>query len=193
MNDEIDPTQPLPATAESAPGQPAGAPLAAARKDPQSEPFHRRHSAGIALAGGALAVVLLAGGTAWGVSAAVASSQTARPAASTSQNHVAAAKASAKKEAGHRRTAHGVRGTITAIEGSTWMLHAASGATVTVRLTSTTAYGTKAKPAEQSSFTVGERVGVIGARSGDTVTATRVLMVPATKHATATPTPAPTT
>lgn len=207
MNDETDPTTPLPTTpvsatpvpgtprpaaAESGPAQPVDAVPVARTVAPDTTPFHRRHSAGIAIAGAALAVVLLAGGTAWGVSAAVAASQSSVPMSSTSQAHAAAAKKDAghaKKRAGHAAKAHGVRGTIAAIDGSTWRVHSAAGATVTVRITSTTAFGTAAKPAARSSFAVGDRIAVLGTRTGDTVTAKRVVM-PSAAHAT--PTPGPT-
>ena len=63
---------------------------------------------------------------------------------------------------------------------------------------SSTAYGTPKKPATASSFAVGDRIGVLCTRNGDTVTATRIVHLPAAKHAgtstsTGTPTPAPTT
>ncbi|WP_426623436.1 hypothetical protein ACPPVW_12460 [Leifsonia sp. McL0607] len=70
-----------------------------------------------------------------------------------------------------------------------------SGATLTVTIGSSTAYGTAKRPATASSFGVGDRIGVLGARSGDTVTATRIVHLAAAKHAapTGTPTPAATT
>ena len=66
---------------------------------------------------------------------------------------------------------------------------------------SSTTYGTAKKPADASSFAVGDRIGALGARSGDTVTATRIVHLAAAKHAgagapsgpTGTPTPAATT
>ena len=67
------------------------------------------------------------------------------------------------KSAKHaKRKAHGAVGTIAAIAGDTWTLHAASGATVTVKLSSTTAFGTKKTPSTASSFAVGDKVGALG-------------------------------
>lgn len=218
MNDETDPTQPLPAASEGAampapartevPPAPAAAPAAAAAPAPApaaapapaSAGFLSRHAVAVAITAGVLAVIVVAGGTAWGVSAAVAASEASAPMASTSQNHATGSKAStktgakkahAKKGSEHAHAAHGVRGTLTALDGDTWKVHAASGATVTVTLSGSTAFGTKTAPATRSSFAVGDRVGVLGKRTGDDVTATRVVMVPLKAHSTATPTPGP--
>jgi hypothetical protein len=170
------PTQPLDYTPRSAPTD-AGSPL-------------RRHAVGIAVTAAVLAVIVVAGGTAWGVSAAVASTQTTASAsmpAAKNAAHSNAAKGSKKA----KRKAHGVAGTITAINGDSWTLHAASGSTVTVKLSSSTAFGTKKAPSTAGSFAVGDKVGALGARSGDTVTATRIVHLPLHAH-TAKPTPAPT-
>ena len=150
----------------------------------------RRHAVGVAVAAAVLAVVVVAGGTAWGVSAAVAASQTTTSAAMPATKN--ASHTTGEKSAKHaKRKAHGAVGTIAAIAGDTWTLHAASGATVTVKLSSTTAFGTKKTPSTASSFAVGDKVGALGTRSGDTVTATRVVHLPLPGH-TAKPTPAPT-
>ncbi|WP_226656544.1 DUF5666 domain-containing protein [Leifsonia sp. LS1] len=201
MNDETDPTQPLPSAPDTRAAQPGPVtPPTAAQPGTASSTatgFVHRHAVGVAVAAGVLAVVLLAGGTAWGVSAAVAAAQPTASMSSTALDHTAAskkassAKASSKARGSVKRKAHGVRGTIAAIDGSTWTVHTANGATVTVTIASTTAFGTAAKPAERSSFAVGDRVGVLGMRSGDTVTAKRIVMLPASAH-TGTPTPAPT-
>lgn len=211
--DPTDPTLPLPTTPEGVPpaGAAAGpdvvggtpeAPVAApvAPAPAATVPaagFLRRHAVGVALVAGALAVVVLAGGTAWGVSAAVAAGQAGAAMTTAAQNQAAGSKAStrthAKTSGANAKHAHGLRGTLTAISGDTWTLQTAAGASVTVALTSSTAFGTAAAPAERSTFVVGDRVGVLGARSGSTVTATRVLMVPASGRTTASPTPGPTT
>ncbi|MGJ4843300.1 DUF5666 domain-containing protein [Leifsonia sp. Le1] len=156
--------------------------------------FLRRHAVGSGITAAVLAVVVVAGGTAWGVSAAVAAEQTsasapltAENASNTVTNHGAAAstsKAKAKAKA-KRKHRHGAVGTITAISGDTWTMHAASGATVTVKLSSSTAYGTKKKPATEGSFAVGDRIGALGTRSGDTVTAKRIVHLPVRAHAAA--------
>lgn len=141
-----------------------------------------RRGIALGIAGGALAVVAVAGLTAWGVSAAVAA-----PHATTVQTVAHASPASAKtgaaaKGTGAARRAHGVVGAITAINGDTWTIHAASGRTVTVAVNGRTTYGTKKKPATASDFTVGQRIAVLGARKGDAVTATHVIALPARSH-----------
>lgn len=151
--------------------------------------FLRRHAVGVGVAAAVLAVVVVAGGTAWGVSAAVASTQTTAGSvmAPMSATHTGAPHAGRSQ----KHKLHGVSGTIATINGDTWTLHSASGKTVTVKLTSTTAFGTKKAPSTRDSFTVGEKVGVLGKRSGDTVTATRIVHLPLHTHTTA-PTAAPT-
>ena len=158
---------------------PAAAPAA------ESTPsFLRRHAVAVAVIAAALAVIVVAGGTAWGVSAAVASTQTTVDPASADTTMHSAGPHTAK--AGKRKAAHGVRGTLTAVNGDTWTLRTSAGKTVTVKLTSTTAFGTKKTPAERSSFVSGDRVGVLGERSGEAITAARVVHL---VHAAHTPTP----
>ncbi len=164
--------------------------------EPPSRPsFFRRHALGVGVAAAVVAVVLVAGGTAWGVAAAVAGGNTAAPAPMNSAMHAK------KGAAGASTHAKGAVGTLTAISGGTWTIQTAAGATITVEIGSSTTYGTAKKPADASSFAVGDRIGALGARSGDTVTATRIVHLAAAKHAgagapsgpTGTPTPAATT
>ncbi len=68
-----------------------------------------------------------------------------------------------------------VRGTITDISGSTWKIDSQRGATVTVEVSSSTQFGTPTQSENASDFAVGQSVVVLGTRSGNTVTATRVL------------------
>lgn len=145
--------------------------------------FLRRHTLAVGVAAAVVAVVVVAGGTAWGVAAAVATGNAAAPAAMDSAMH---AKEGA---AGTGTHAKGVVGALTAISGATWTMRTAAGATITVEIGSSTTYGTARKPADASSFAVGDRIGVLGARSGDTVTATRILHLAAAKHTGAGPTP----
>ena len=160
--------------------QPAPAPAPAAAPSPSGRGFLFRHSLGVGIAAGVLAVVVVAGGTAWGVSAAVAGTQTT---ASAPMSPVDASTPSAAKHATHaakhhKRKVHGARGTISAISGDTWTLKTAAGKTVTVKLTSTTAFGTKKAPAKRDSFAVGTKIDAIGKRSDETVTATRIVHLP---------------
>lgn len=157
---------------------------------PQRRPsFFRRHAFGLGVAAAVVAVVVVAGGTAWGVSAAVAAGNTAAPAAMNPSTH-------AKKgaAAGTKKHAKGAVGTVTAISGDTWTMTSAAGTSITVKIGSSTVYGTAKKPADASSFAVGDRIAVLGMRGGDTVTATRIVHLPATHtRPTGTPTPAATT
>ncbi|CAM5521848.1 DUF5666 domain-containing protein [Leifsonia shinshuensis] len=139
--------------------------------------FVRRHALGLSLAAAALAIIAVAGGTAWGVSAAVTGSDAAAPAAMSTAVHAKKGTGAATQK--HTRAAVG---TVTAISGGTWTIRSAAGATVTVTVGSSTAFGTVKQPATASSFAVGDRIGVIGTRSGDTVTATRIVHLAAGKR-----------
>lgn len=68
-----------------------------------------------------------------------------------------------------------VRGTIMDISGSTWTIDTQKGVTVTVEVSSSTQFGTPNQSESASDFAVGQEVIVLGSRSGDTVTAVRVL------------------
>ena len=182
-------TEPIEPLDRHDPIAPTPVPTAAVRESAPA--FLRRHAVGVGVAAALLAVILVAGGTAWGVSAAVASTHptVSAPAHAQSAGHgtgSAAAKAAKRKKA----KAHGARGTLTDVGGDTWTLHAASGKTLTVKITSTTAFGTKKASANRDSFATGDRVGVLGKRSGDTITATRIVHLPLHAH-TAKPSPAP--
>lgn len=70
----------------------------------------------------------------------------------------------------------GVRGQITAENGSTWTVMSRAGTSVTVVISATTQFGTKAQPGSASQFVPGSQIAVTGTRSGTTVTATRVFV-----------------
>lgn len=190
------PTPEVPATPEIPATPAAGMAVTDGMKagETQTRPsFFRRHALGLGVAAAVLAVVVVAGGTAWGVSAAVAAANTAAPAASNPAVH-GTAKHAAKGAGAARTHAKGTVGTLTAISGDTWTVRSAAGATITVTVDSSTTYGTPKSPATASSFAVGDRIAVLGARSGDSVTATRIAHL-APKHSTTStpmPTPAPT-
>lgn len=91
--------------------------------------------------------------------------------------------------AAHRQP--GAVGQITAINGSTWTVHTMRGKDITVTLTPTTQFGTKATPASAQAFKVGDTVYVIGKRDNSAITATRISTAhPAAASAQATPAPA---
>ena len=84
---------------------------------------------------------------------------------------------------------HGIRGTVTAENGSTWTVVTAKNRSFTVTVDPQTAYGTKNAPATAQQFPVGTQVRVVGTVSGTAVTATRI----AAAAPPATPAPAPST
>ena len=70
-----------------------------------------------------------------------------------------------------------VRGSVTKIDGSTWAITTARGASLTIETSSSTAYGAPGQTQKASDFAVGDEVIVVGERSGTTVTASRILKV----------------
>ena len=130
--------------------------------------FVRSHL-GAAIAAVAAAVIIV-GGILLLVTAGGGSSAASAP--TTTSSTVAPHKAGRGGANGERR--QGVRGSITAMNGDTWTVLSAKGATVTVQITPSTTFGTKAHPVAASDFSLGDRIVVIGARSGSTVTATRI-------------------
>lgn len=166
--------------------------------EPDRGAFLRRHAVGLSIAAAALAVVVVAGGTAWGVSAAVGQADAAAPASMSTAVH---AKKGTTGVVGRNHDRAAV-GTVTAMSGGTWTIQSAAGATVSVTVDSSTAFGTAKKPADASSFAVGDRIGVVGTRVGDSVTATRIVHLARAVHgapgkhggsATSTPVPSPNT
>ena len=84
-----------------------------------------------------------------------------------------------------------LRGTISSISGSTWTVESQRGVTVTVKVSSSTVYGTPAQTQRASDFAVGDSIIVIGAANGTTVTATRVVKTNGVSKAPSSPTPSP--
>ncbi|MDT7708500.1 MAG: hypothetical protein QOG20_4107 [Pseudonocardiales bacterium] len=87
-----------------------------------------------------------------------------------------------------KKHAAGIRGRVTAENGSTWTVTTLKGKAITVTLTPQTAFGTKIAPATQAQFPVGSQVRVAGRPSGSAITAVRIAAPVAPK-----PTPANTT
>lgn len=90
------------------------------------------------------------------------------------------------------------RGQLTALDGDRWTLSATGGATNTVLVNAQTVFGTPKAALDRARFTVGSQVAVTGPRSGDTVTAERIIIVPiyagastAPARTTTAPVPAP--
>lgn len=159
---------------------------AAQASDARAPSFVRRHSFASALVGAALAVVLVSGGTAWAVAASVSANQVrvaavsgAGPAAGSAAGGATTARGGtgAKDRANAKRKAARIlaRGTIVSIAPSSWSIKTPAGATVTVTITSTTKYGRPKAPATAASFAVGDSIVVLGHRTGDTMTARRIV------------------
>ncbi len=139
--------------------------------------FVRGHL-GAAIAAVAMAVVVVGGVL---ILILVGSGGASPASATTSPTTVATlapprAGAGAGSSTGQHR--QGVRGEITAINGDTWTVMSEKGVPVTVDVTSTTTFGTKAKPLTASDFAVGDSVVVLGSRTGTTVTPTRIALAP---------------
>jgi hypothetical protein len=127
--------------------------------------------------------VLGAGGIAY---AATSDGSSPSPAPTTTTTTVPSSVSRQHSGAAVKR--HVVRGTVTAVHGTTWTVRTAKGITITVRITAQTRFGTKAAPATATSFPVGSKVGIVGRRTGQTaITATRVY-TPKVKPATTSPT-----
>jgi hypothetical protein len=123
----------------------------------------------VVFVGGILILTLVGGG---GGTPAAASSTTTTLAPPSSG-------AAGAKRAGAGLRRQGVRGVITAINGDIWTVTSAAGASVSVDVTATTTFGTKKLPLTATAFSDGDRIVVLGARSGTTVTATRITMAAA--------------
>jgi hypothetical protein len=140
------------------------------------------------------AVLVVGAGIAYGVmssatSTAVTSSPTTSPTTSppaTAAPGSAPGAPTAPSSSPARRRPRALRGRVTAMSSTAWTVQTAAGVTVTVEITPTTAFGSRAAPAAASSLAVGDEVIVVGARHGTTVTATRIAMTPATTPAPAT-------
>jgi hypothetical protein len=148
-------------------------------KEPRTSVL-RRHPLATAIAGGAIAVVLVSGLTAWGVGAAVTASLTSSTAATPSTGTMAmptpgptTTPAAGGKSATGRLA---FRATIQSMGSDSWTILTKKGKTVTVAIGSTTQYGTKRMTATATSFAVGDNVVIVASRGTDgKPTATRIV------------------
>lgn len=152
---------------------------------------HRR------LAEAAVAVIALGAGigVGFGISAIGGSSSSAADSTPTTATTVATTTPTRAPGGQFQPKVQGVRGQITAENGSTWTVMSRAGQLVTVVITATTQFGTKAQPGSASQFVPGTQIAAIGTRNGTTVTATRVVVpapAPTTSSSTTAPTSAPT-
>jgi hypothetical protein len=134
-------------------------------------------TAAVVLVGGLLILTLVGGGG----SSSAAANASSSPSTTLAPSHKASGRGAAAK--------HAVRGQITALSATSWTVTTSKGAAVTVDLSSSTAFGTKAAPLTASNFAVGDQVVVSGTRTKSTITATRIAKAPAAAGAT-TPTTA---
>jgi hypothetical protein len=122
----------------------------------------------VVLVGGLLILTLVGGGS----SAPAAANVTSPPTTVAPTPPAAPASGTAAKR-------QGVRGQVTAITGSTWTVMSARGVPVTVDVTSSTMFGTKAAPLTATNFAVGDQIVVAGTRTKGSVTASRIAKAPA--------------
>lgn len=135
------------------------------------------------------------GGYAWGHSASPSSGTVAQSAPATSPPSTPKAATKGNKTA-NKSKEPAAHGQLTAINGDSWTVQTAKAGVVTVTVNGSTKFGTEKKPGARTDFTVGSQVAVTGTKSGDTITATRIVLAPpkpsATPAPSATPTPTPT-
>jgi hypothetical protein len=68
-----------------------------------------------------------------------------------------------------------VRGTIASVSGDSWTIDRQGGASVTVTIDSSTAFGVPGQSASKDDFAKGDEVIVVGKRSGGSLVASRIL------------------
>jgi hypothetical protein len=198
--DETQPTEPLPPAPTSGQSQYAPAQYAPPQYSPgpqqagAAEPFYKRHGLAFAISTLVLAAILLVGIA--GVGAFAVGSVLLHRGSSISREITGGGPApipapgkGGPNEGGQNgggqngRQDEGpiakgvVRGSVAKIDGSTWMITTARGATLTVETSSSTAFGAPGQNQKASDFAVGDDVIVVGERSGTTVTAARILKI----------------
>ena len=142
----------------------------------QPEPFYRRHGLAFAVATGVLALVVLLGGTAVGAFAV------ASVVVHASHSHMFRGDGLLPAPAPQNRQGGVIRGTIVSASGKTWKVETLRSGVVTVKFTSSTMFGRPGAPKSAADFSPGDEVAVAGSRSGDTITATRVVAMPHGPH-----------
>lgn len=184
--DENQPTQPLP-PAQPQPSAP-----------PAAEPFYKRHGLAFAISTLVLGIVVLVGIV--GVGTVVAVNVVTH--SISARNHAApgdrTVPGQGRGNGGRGQGGTGgtqrelVRGTLESASGAEWTVKTTSGETVTVKVTSSTVYGLPNQAASKSDFATGDEVVVVGTdRSGDTITATRILKLADFPRPRSTPGPTP--
>lgn len=192
--DENQPTQPLP---PAQPQQPLAPPVA--------EPFYKRHGLAFAISTLVLGIVVLVGivgaGTVVAVNVVTHSVSALNHAAPGERTVPGQGRDNGGRGQGGTGGTQGgtggtqrelVRGTLESASGAEWTVKTTAGATVTVKVTSSTVYGLPNQAASKSDFATGDEVVVVGTdRSGDTITATRILKLADFPRPRSTPGPTP--
>jgi membrane-bound inhibitor of C-type lysozyme len=117
------------------------------------------------------AVVVVIGGGAYGIVSATSGNGSAG--ASTGQTAKAGSNARSAPAAG------GVVGTVSSLSTSSFTVSTSAGQKVTVKKASSTTYRKGTKPTSASAIKKGKRVLVLGTANGTTITATQVVVQPA--------------
>ncbi|WP_431198183.1 DUF5666 domain-containing protein [Leifsonia xyli] len=179
------PTEPIPPRQE-----PPVPPAAAAGPAPVAEPFYKRHGLAFAISTLVLSIVVLIGIFAAGAFAvAGVVSRVGERMISHSVPHQVqpgapglqggpgngGGKGDGGKGGGLQQGQALVRGTIASISGDTWTIDRQNGASVDVKVTTSTVYGTPGQSSSKSDFAAGDEVVVIGSRTDGTLTAKRIL------------------
>ena len=199
--DENQPTEPLPPEPPRTSGEaPASVP---------AEPFYKRHGLAFAISTLVLGIVVLFGVA--GVGTVVAVNVVSHSVSAFTRAQQGEMRAPGDRQnpgrgwpgpggSGQGGSGSGstgtqrelVRGTLESASGSEWRVTTAAGTTITVKITSSTAYGLPKQSLSASDFAAGDEVVVVGTdRSGDTVTATRILKLSDIPRPGSTPGPTP--
>jgi hypothetical protein len=127
------------------------------------------------LAIGAAVVVL--GGGAYGIVSATSGNGSAGASTGQAANAGSAAKAGSNARSGP--AAGGVVGTVSSVSTSSFTVSTSAGQQVTVKKTSSTTYRKRTKSTSASAIAKGKPVLVLGTTNATTITATRVVIQPA--------------
>jgi hypothetical protein len=127
------------------------------------------------LAIGAAVVVL--GGGAYGIVSATSGNGSAGASTGQAANAQSAAKAGSNARSGP--AAGGVVGTVSSVSTSSFTVSTSAGQQVTVKKTSSTTYRKRTKSTSASAIAKGKPVLVLGRTNATTITATRVVIQPA--------------
>ena len=126
------------------------------------------------IAAGAAAIVI--GGGSYGIVAATSSSASPTAASSIPAGGFGSGQGSNARSG---PAAGGSTGTVSSVSSAGFALSTATGQKVTIKEASATAYEKGASPASASAVTVGEPVLVLGTTDSTTITATQVIVQPA--------------